>query len=241
MNILILNDDGPSSHGLLLLRDAAERHWRNAHIVTMSPSKDCTGASMGCTGAWKKAKAKEVEKGNPHFLQFALTPLGILVHAFAEKEKYLQHGTWDLVLSGVNLGANVGMSIFCSATVGVALYAAKAFGVPAWAFSQSTGPTGKPIPNLKGKEEQAAYRNAGKLLPIIFKTTKPWPGDCINVNFPAVAAKGPIETAVAAYDPYIGADHVPLEARKVPMDVEYLDDGYMTISKLWLEANPPQI
>jgi 5'-nucleotidase len=241
MNILILNDDGPKSWGLRILREAAKRHWKQARIVTLVPARDVSGASMSIAPAWRKAKGKKVEDGDPLFLQFpTVTPLGLLVHAFQEQRQYLQHGTWDLVMSGVNLGANVGLNVVMSGTTAPAIMAAKMFGVPAWAFSQATGPAGTPVPKLKGDEERRAFRNAAKLFPGFLATNRPWPGKCLNVNFPAGPAKAPINVPVAAYDPYLGPDHVPAVERKAPADVEYLDDGYMTISELFLEVNPPQ-
>ena len=90
-------------------------------------------------------------------------------------------GKPDLLVSGINLGPNLGNDLTHSGTVAAAIEGL-AFGVPAIAFSQATSP-GEELDFAHG----AAY--AGKLVRRLLERGLP-PRTLLNVNFPVGVPKG---------------------------------------------------
>ena len=90
-------------------------------------------------------------------------------------------GTPDVVVSGVNIGPNMGHDLTHSGTVAAAIEGL-AFGVPSLAFSQMSSENGE-----YSFASGAAY--AAELVAHVLKTGLP-PRTLLNVNFPAGALKG---------------------------------------------------
>lgn len=242
MNILLTNDDGSSAYGLQVLRDAAKKQWRHAKTVVLVPKADQTGAGMGVkTGAVEKLKPQK--QGPGFFVVPSATPADIVNLAFVRSDLFLPaEQRFDLVISGVNHGANVGWSVLASGTVGAAMLAAFHYGACGWAFSQAFGPCG--ARSLKPKGDVAtrkAFANAVRYLTHFFENQKPMPGECMNVNFPyqQPATKGWIQCLVAPFDPYIGDRFTPLSMRDKSHDVDCLNAGFITRSPVVLGYNPP--
>ena len=126
MRILITNDDGIGAIGIRLLAE-----WARGlgEVTVVAP--------------------KVEQSGKSHAIDFS-RPVEILQVPFSEGiEAYSMDSTpadcirfgvvglgrtYDLVLSGINQGANVGLDIVYSGTVG-AVFEASRFGIPAIAFS----------------------------------------------------------------------------------------------------------
>lgn len=237
MNILVVNGDGPEGLGLELLRAAAKQRWgRGDRIVAMVPKQDASGSGMG-RKVVDLSKLRPQRKSPDFFVVPSATSVDIVHHAFAARDRYLRTGSWDLVLCGVNAGANVGLGIFGSSTVGAALLAATHYGTCGWAFSQSL--EGGKVP--KGdRAQRESFRNSARHLRTFLDTTSVLPGECHSVNFPTHdVPKGWIHCLVAPFDPHVGPGYLPAASDVSGFDAALLGDGYVTRSDLVLNFNPP--
>ena len=126
MRILITNDDSISSSVLLpLIR------WANkfGEVTTVVPKYEQSGKSHGIE-IHKPFEVKKVALA-PDVEVYTVdsSPADCVRFAF-----YGMHQTYDLVISGINRGLNVGLDMIYSGTVG-AIFEAACFGVPAIALS----------------------------------------------------------------------------------------------------------
>ncbi|KAG8736243.1 hypothetical protein FRC12_017718 [Ceratobasidium sp. 428] len=98
-------------------------------------------------------------------------------------------GAPDIVVTGPNLGNNLGSTTKISGTVGAATEAVKE-GIPAIAFSGQSG-SGRSYTTLKPGDQSFVYAQvAQKLVAALTATAKPWlpTGVGLNVNFPAISS-----------------------------------------------------
>lgn len=126
MNILVCNDDGVFSEGIITLANLLKE---NNNVTVFAPSGNRSGYSRSVSFHKNiEVKAVDVIKGIECFtvsgtpadcVKFALT-------AFNKK--------FDLVVSGINQGPNLGSDIFYSGTVN-ACFEANVENLPAIAFS----------------------------------------------------------------------------------------------------------
>ncbi len=134
----------------------------------------------------------------------------------------------DLVISGMNAGANVGINVIYSGTVAAALEAAF-LGVPAIAVSLHIG-RGRPLFDI-------AARHARRAIEAVIKGGLPRPHECISINIPVTeTAPTPGAGAVAPFygndnlpDPYADPDYDPERMppiRVCPMNTHGLVDQY---------------
>lgn len=130
MNILITNDDGIHAQGIIALANAVAKKGHNVTVV--APDREKSACSHSFT-IDVPLTAKETA-GYPCACAYAVsgTPADCVKIGMMQliKDKI------DLVLSGINMGANVGADIAYSGTVGAALEA-NMMGIPAIAFSQA--------------------------------------------------------------------------------------------------------
>lgn len=123
MNILISNDDGYLSHGIALLARVASQF---AQVRVVAPERDRSGVSNSLT-LDRPLRIKTAENG---FYYVSGTPTDCIhlgLHALPDFKP-------DLVISGVNHGANMGDDTLYSGTVAAATEA-YLMGIPAVAFS----------------------------------------------------------------------------------------------------------
>jgi 5'-nucleotidase len=126
MKILLVNDDGIGSPGLTALEDGLkEKH----EVWVSAPDRERSGASHSLTFA----EAVQTKIVAERTLSVKGTPVDCVLAAF---EYFLPHPP-DLVVSGINIGANKGADILYSGTVGAARQAA-ILGVPGVAVSLDT-------------------------------------------------------------------------------------------------------
>jgi len=163
MRILVTDDDGIYSPGLLALAEVATAF---GEVRVVAP--DVEQSAMG----------HAITISRP--LYFRTTPMGGL-------EAYRVNGTpadcvalgayhWnkpDLVLSGINLGSNLGNEIWHSGTVAAARQAAL-LGIPAIAFSA--------VMNGREPNFEALKPWVGRVLEALLREPKPF---LINVNLPS--------------------------------------------------------
>lgn len=135
MRVLVTNDDGVASPGLVALTRAMVSLGHD--VVVAAPTDDRSGSSaaIGVVGGSIEVGQMELE-GLPDVPAYALDgppALAVMVArlgAFGDPP--------DLVASGVNPGANTGRSVLHSGTVGAALTAAN-FGISGVAVSLEWG------------------------------------------------------------------------------------------------------
>jgi len=124
MNILATNDDGFECLGITKLADYLRRAGHN--VLVMSPDKDMSGTSHSIS-LRKTLQIKELEE---NFWVCKGTPVDCAALVIAEGLDFKP----DIVVSGINAGANIGTDIIYSGTAAAARQAALS-GIPAIAFS----------------------------------------------------------------------------------------------------------
>ncbi len=137
MRVLVTNDDGIDSPGLTVLADVARDAGHE--VLVAAPSHQFSGASASLTGHETDGRL-ELTTGSPPGLPSGVESFGVraapALIVFAACYGAFGHRP-DLVLSGVNLGANPGHATLHSGTVGAALSAAT-LGVTALAASMGS-------------------------------------------------------------------------------------------------------
>ncbi|MDY0885104.1 5'/3'-nucleotidase SurE [Dongia soli] len=166
--ILISNDDGIHAPGLKVLEKVARALCDDVWVV--APESDNSGASHSFT----VRRPLSVHRLGPQRFAVAGTPtdcaLVAINHLMTDRKP-------DLVLSGVNRGANQGEDVIYSGTVAVAMEAAM-MNIPAIAMSQVRHGNNIPWQTAETFGETVVRR----------LTSVDWPaGVLMNVNFPCVA------------------------------------------------------
>ena len=174
--ILVTNDDGFDSKGLLALVEALKPL---GHVTVVAPTteKSACGHSLTLTRPLHFVELKEdfykLDDGTPTDCIFlSLTKL------FEDEEKP------DIVISGINIGANMGEDITYSGTASAAMEAVLQ-GIPAIAISQVYNNSGETI---KTYGYDLAKESIAKLVQKIFDGNFPLPErKFLNVNIPPIA------------------------------------------------------
>ncbi len=116
MRLLLTNDDGIDSVGLHVLARAMRPH---GDVVIIAPDSEYSGASCAVGAlhlAHPEARRRHVEGIDE---AWSLSGPPALCVMFARLGAF--GGPFDLVVSGINPGANVGRSVYHSGTVGATL------------------------------------------------------------------------------------------------------------------------
>ncbi len=165
MRILISNDDGYQAPGLEHL---AEALGTLGEVTVVAPDRDRSGASNSLT-LDNPIRATEMPNG---FIRVDGTPtdcVHLAITGLLEQEP-------DIVVSGINAGANLGDDVLYSGTVAAAMEG-RFLGLPAIAVSMITG-----TPEHFGTAARIARRLVAAL------QEDPLPGNTIlNVNVPDLA------------------------------------------------------
>jgi 5'-nucleotidase len=171
MRILLTNDDGVHARGLALLESVARRLSDDIWIVAPSEEQSGTGHSLTLT-----QPVRLRHHGEQRF-SVTGTPTDAVMLALAH---VMKDSPPDVILSGINRGANLGEDVTYSGTVSAAMEGALA-GVRSIALSQAYSREGMGDTVPFAAAEAWAERVLAPLL--AFDTA---PGTLINVNFPAV-------------------------------------------------------
>ena len=123
MNILITNDDGIKSEGLQFLYKLLHR---TRNVTVIAPLKEMSGCSHSIT-LRRRLKMKQISNG---MYGVAGTPTDCIVLGVNS----ILNEKPDLIISGINVGSNLGFDITYSGTVGAALEGA-IHGIPSFAIS----------------------------------------------------------------------------------------------------------
>ena len=173
MRILITNDDGYHAPGLTVLEQIAAAFSDDIWVV--APAEEQSGAGHSLT----LSRPIRVRKHGDRRYAVAGTPTDAVMMALA---RIMQDSPPDLILSGVNRGANLAEDVTYSGTVSAAMEGALA-GVRSIALSQvyAREGMGDTVPF-----EAATAWGQRVLAPLIDAPLAP--RTLINVNFPACAA-----------------------------------------------------
>lgn len=238
MRILVTNDDGIHAPGLEVLEAIANQ--LSDDVWVCAPSENNTGAGHALTLSMPVRLRKHGER------RFSVT--GTPTDAVTMGLKIVLDSPPDLILSGVNAGANLGDDITYSGTVSAAMEGALA-GIRSIAFSQVMTQERPP----SGDRFDAARGWATKVIqPLIDAPHEP--RTLTSVNFPALDAKDVAGirvvrqgfhdyargSVIESKDPrggryyWFGLDvveHTPGH----DTDLEAIADGYISVTPLQLD------
>lgn len=171
LRILLSNDDGIHAPGLKILEQIAQTLSDDIWIV--APANEQSGAGHSLT-INRPLRARKLSDR-----RFSVdgTPTDCVLMAL---EEIIEWDKPDLILSGVNNGANVGDDVTYSGTVAAAMEGTT-FGIPSIALSQENR-INHPI------KWQTALDHAPGIIKKLLEIG--WPKDVfININFPDVISK----------------------------------------------------
>lgn len=165
MRILLSNDDGVYAKGILVLQQALAEI---ATVTTVGPDRNCSGASNSLT-LLNPLRTQQLDNG---FIAVNGTPTDCVHLAISQ----LCDKTPDLVVAGINHGANLGDDVLYSGTVAAATEG-RHLGLPAIAVS------------LASRDEDHFATAAYVTVKVIQQLkSHPLPADQIlNINVPGVA------------------------------------------------------
>lgn len=238
MRILLTNDDGIHAPGLDVLEAIARQFSDDIWIV--APAEEQSGAGHSLT-LNRPVRLRQYDER-----RFAVsgTPTDAVMMALRK----VLPGKPDVILSGVNRGANLGDDVTYSGTVSAAVEGALA-GIPSIALSQVYEKEGMGDTVPFGAAQAWGAKVLAPLLDLPFA-----PRTLVNVNFPALAAqdvhgirvvrqgfhdyaRGSLVegTDPRGYDYYWfglhGIEHTPGHAT----DLEAIQDGYVSVTPLQLD------
>jgi 5'-nucleotidase len=164
MNILLTNDDGVESPGILLLAEALRKD-PSRRVYVLAPDSDRSGYSHSIRFLWGPIK---VSPRGPDTWACSGTPADCVIMALMGVLPFRP----DLVISGINRGANLGTDIVYSGTAAAARQAGLG-NIPAIALS------------LAGREEFHWDMAVSWAVDHLEELRKLWIADTfINVNIP---------------------------------------------------------
>lgn len=235
--VLVTNDDGIESAGLHALAKMAQD--KGFEVVVAAPEGEASGSSAGIIATQNDGRVVVQARQLPGLdgvkcFAVAATPGYIALissrGAFGEP--------FQLVLSGVNHGANFGHAVIHSGTVGAALTAVT-YGCPAMAVSLDVG-----LLTDGDLHWTTAAGVAGELLEEALSLP---PRIALNVNVPnrqpekvagirraRLASFGAVQTNLEVGEGYVRttiADHD--DELEAGTDAATLADGYASVTPLW--------
>ena len=170
MRLLLTNDDGIYAKGIEALYEELRREHE---VLVVAPETEQSAVGHAIT-LMDPLRVKPVNR-NGAFFGYAVngTPADCVKLAIKE----LMEAPPDLVVSGINLGANVGINVIYSGTVSAATEGT-ILGIPAIAVS---------INSIRTPDFEPAALFAGSLVRAVAREGLP-PRTLLNVNVPALPA-----------------------------------------------------
>ena len=239
MRILLTNDDGINARGLALLETIARSFSDDVWVV--APTEEQSGAGHSLT----LTQPLRIRKHDNRRFSVTGTPTDAVMLALAH---IMKDSPPDLILSGINRGANLGEDVTYSGTVSAAMEGALA-GVRSIALSQSYSREGMGDTVPFAPAEAWAERVLAPL--IAFETP---PRTLININFPALPPEkvqgirvcrqgirdyGRLRiiqrTDPRGYDYYWFGLAPMVQTPGHSTDLEAVADGYIAVSPLHLD------
>jgi 5'-nucleotidase len=188
--ILLSNDDGFGAPGLVILRRIVESFCDDVWVV--APETEQSGAGHSLT----LGRPLRIRERGPKAYSIDGTPTDCMLLSI---NRILADHKPNLVLSGINRGANLGEDVTYSGTIAAA-FEATILGVPAVAFSQDLG---------EGDVEdwRVGEAHLGDLTKRLVRNG--WPSNTlINVNFPSGPAEAIAEIRATSQGREKVGDHI---------------------------------
>jgi 5'-nucleotidase len=178
--VLLTNDDGFDAPGLRILTEVAEELAEEVWIVAPNYDQSGTSHSLSLHSPLRVSQKEERR------FSVSGTPGDCVVMAVRH---LMVSGRPDLILSGINRGANLGIETVFSGTVGAAM-TGMLLGIPSMALSQAFS-----------DRNAVRWDTARALAPKVIRqfAKGAWSqGSILNINFPDVPADkaGPIELTI---------------------------------------------
>jgi 5'-nucleotidase len=232
VRVLVTNDDGVAAPGIRTLALALIRGGHDVSVI--APAQDCSGfgAALGPLHVTGKI---DFERGTIEGVDapvYAVAgPPALCVFAACL-------GGWgdapEMVVSGINLGANTGRAILHSGTVGAALTGLN-FACPGLAVSQVAG-------------DPQHWETAASVAAALVARASEWPDDVVlNVNVPntrldrveglvpaTLEGGGTVRSALIEREAGVLEWHLP-DRRPAPVhgtDNHWLAQGYATVTAI---------
>jgi len=229
MQILLTNDDGIFAPGLAAIY---KELVKIGDVTVVAPAESRSGASHSITFS-RPLVCNKVDI-NGRFTGFSVqgSPADCVKLAVMQ----LHDGPIDLLVAGINNGANAGINVYYSGTVAAAMEGAF-LKIPAVAMSLTA-------------EEQMDFEKAAKYYTKILKKLMPVKkGDVININIPLLSKGEPkgvkvVPQSTKGFDEYYIRQKNeqgqtvfqlaggPNLAEETPADITSLAEGFITITAL---------
>lgn len=193
MHILLTNDDGLRAPGIeamhaALIQTSGDFARPLGDVTTIAPLTVQSATSHGVT--FHEPLMIREENVNPTMSGIAVDgrPADCVKLAIASlwPEKFGEGTRPDLLISGMNAGANAGINVIYSGTVAAALEAAF-LGIPSIAVSLHIGPNGP-----KKTRFDVAARHARRTIEQILSHGPLTPHTCLSINVPITEADVPM-------------------------------------------------
>jgi 5'-nucleotidase len=246
MRVLITNDDGFGAPGIVALTRAVREAGHEALVA--APAEEASGMSAALTAVTVGGRIAVTR--HPDGYAVAASPAYIVMLA--------AHGAFgpspDVVLSGINRGANAGNAVLHSGTVGAALTAA-ANGLPAISVSLDVLTTTRGSAEIVVPPDDALHwATAAEMAVALLDEAVASPaGTILNLNVPDVPAPPPLRTAslaaggqarmtvAEAGDDFLRTVFLPVTDEPAPgTDLATLARGYATLTVVTPPAVPRQ-
>ena len=197
--ILLVNDDGINSMGLLAMRKELEK-LGNVVVVAPNDERSGTGKSISVHDPVKMVKTRLSDESEAYAITG--TPADAALLGFY---KILERPP-DLLVSGINLGRNLGIGDFLSSgTIGATLEAA-IHHVPAisasWCVKKD--PAKGTIENNSLEELRLTAMITKMVAEYVLKNGMPKEVDILSINVPENADLKKIKTTLLSYKDYGG-------------------------------------
>jgi 5'-nucleotidase len=234
--ILVTNDDGIDSPGLVCLAAAARA--AGLTVVVAAPIAEASGSSASITAHEEDGRVYVEQRELPDLPDletYAVAAPPALITLIATRGAFGEPP--DFVLSGINRGANTGHAILHSGTVGAALTAA-ANGRPALAVSLDVGLSPAGMPHW-----ESPARFVRDLVPVLRRASVPV---VLNLNAPDIPADevrglrhatlasfGMVQTNIEVDSGYVRMAVVDETSLHEPgTDAALLTEGYATVTAI---------
>ena len=226
MNILISNDDGIKSNGIIEL---AKRLKKKHNVLVVAPdgNRSASSHSLTITKSIKIKQNFDIEGCRAY--QISGTPADCVKVA----KLMFKDFNPDIIVAGINKGHNIGSDILYSGTVSIACEASF-FGHIAFAFSAYS---------LLESNFQLYSKYAEKIIENLLPISKP--GDMWNINFPPTDILNGVKfTALGKQyytDEYVEVcqgeyvlqgEIMTHDENEEDCDVEWIKKGYITITPI---------
>jgi 5'-nucleotidase len=224
VRLLVTNDDGADSPGLVALARVAQRM---GEVVVAAPPRNVSGAGTSLLGLADGGTIAVEERALPGSDDLRLRSVEAHPALIVLLTRYEAFGPPpDLVLTGINAGPNTGQAVLHSGTVGAAFTAAS-LGMAAIAFSTSAPdlPSPEALEELVGQVTEVALARRRCVVNVNLPTTRSWP----DLRWATLASTGAVGVKAAMSGSTLRVSVSPLEARgEGESDAALLAAGFAT-------------